>query len=99
MKIICNETGKTYTLTMTTWTGSDWDGPDESLDTILDDSFRWDDTAEAYYMDGHMEDLERYLQDWENYDTESDADIWDADEREARREEFPRCYDLEEIKG
>ena len=47
MKIICNETGKTYTLTMTTWTGSDWNGPDESLDTILDDSFLWDDTAEA----------------------------------------------------
>ena len=50
-------------------------------------------------MDGYMEDLERYMKDWENYDTESDADNWDADEREARREEFPRCYDLEEIKG
>ena len=50
-------------------------------------------------MAGHLEDLERYLKDWENYDPASDADIWDADEREARRKEFPRCYDLEEIKG
>lgn len=99
MKIICNESGKTYALTMTTWNETDWNGPDKFLDTILDDSFHWDDMAEAYYMDGHMEDLERYLEDWENYDTDLDADIWDANEREALREECPRYYTLKEIKG
>ena len=48
MKIVINETGKFYWLAMTTWTGSDWNGPDESVDTFSgDESFKWDEDGDA----------------------------------------------------
>lgn len=96
MKIIVNETGKSYELTMTTWDG-DWNGPDESEEIVLDDSFHWDDEAEAYRMDGSLDDLEKYLKEWENYETETDLGTCDDDRLAQLKEDHPRYYSLEEI--
>lgn len=96
MKIIINETGKAYDLTMQEWTGSDW-GPDMARDIIIDSSFAWDEDAEAWRMDGHEDNLTGYLQDWEQYNTDADRDAYDEDERAKLRDERPRSYDLDEI--
>lgn len=96
MKIIINETGKRYNLTMQEWTGSDW-GPDMARDIIIDSSFAWDEDAEAWRMDGHEDNLTDYLQDWEQYNTEADRDAYDEDERAKLRDERPRSYDLDMI--
>lgn len=96
MKIIINETGKAYNLTMREWTGSDW-GPDMAQDIIIDSSFAWDDAAEAWRMDGHEDNLQDYLQDWEQYNTDADRDAYDEDERARLRDERPRSYDLDEV--
>lgn len=96
MEIIINETGKRYNLTMQEWTSSDW-GPDMAQDIIIDSSFAWDDAAEAWRMDGHEDNLQDYLQDWEQYNTDADRDAYDEDERARLRDERPRSYDLSEI--
>ena len=96
MEIIINETGKRYNLTMQEWTGSDW-GPDMAQDVIIDSSYHWDDTAEAWRMDGHEDNLTDYLHDWEQYNTDADRDAYDEDERARLRDERPRSYDLSEI--
>ena len=96
MEIIINETSKRYNLTMQEWTGSDW-GPDMAQDVIIDSSYHWDDTAEAWRMDGHEDNLRDYLQDWEQYNTEADRDAYDEDERARLRNERPRSYDLDVI--
>ena len=96
MKIIINETGKRYNLTMQEWTGSDW-GPDMAQDIIIDSSYHWDDDAEAWRMDGHEDNLTDYLHDWEQYNTEADRDAYDEDERAQLRDERPRIYDLDVI--
>lgn len=96
MEIIISETGKRYNLIMQEWTGSDW-GPDMAQDIIIDSSFAWDDAAEAWRMDGHEDNLQDYLQDWEQYNTDADRDAYDEDERARLRDERPRSYDLDEI--
>lgn len=98
MKIVINETGKFYWLAMTTWTGSDWNGPDESVDTFSgDESFKWDEDADAYRVEGTLKSLEDFLKDWENYETDADAEAHDKEELEQLREDYPRYYDLSEI--
>ena len=96
MEIIINETGKRYNLTMQEWTGSDW-GPDMAQDIIIDSSFAWDEDAEAWRMDGQEDNLTDYLRDWEQYETETDLDAYDEDERAKLRDERPRSYDLDVI--
>ena len=95
-KIIINKTGKAYDLTMQEWTGSDW-GPDMAQDIIIDSSYHWDDDAEAWRMDGREDNLTDYLHDWEQYETETDIDAYDEDERQYLRDERPRSYELDEI--
>ena len=96
MEIIINETGKRYNLTMQEWTGSDW-GPNMAQDIIIDGSDHWDEDAEAWRMDCHEGNLTDYLHDWEQYETETDLDAYDEDERARLRDERPRSYDLDEI--
>ena len=96
MKIIINETGKAYNLTMQEWTGSDW-GMDMAEDIILDSSFAWDEDCQTYRMGGNLDNLTDYLHDWEQYNTEADRDAYDEDERERLRNDRPRSYDLNEI--
>lgn len=96
MKLISNKTGKAYNLTMQEWTGSDW-SQDMAEDIIIDSSFAWDDEAEAWRMTGSIESLEDYLHDWEQYETETDIDAYDEDERSLLRDERPRSYALDEI--
>ena len=96
MKIIINETGKAYDLTMQEWTGSDW-SQDMAQDIIIDSSFAWDEDAEAWRMDGQEDSMRDYLQDWEQYETEADRDAYDEDERAKLRDERPRSYDLDVI--
>ena len=96
MEIIINETGKRYNLIMQEWTGSDW-GPNMAQDVIIDSSDHWDDDAEAWRMDGQEDNLRDYLRDWEQYETETDLDAYDEDERDRLRDERPRNYDLDVI--
>ena len=96
MKIIISETGKQYHLTMQEWTGNDW-SPDMAEEIIIDSSFTWDDEVEMYRMDGHEDSLTAYLRDWESYETETDLDVYDEDERDRLRDERPRSYDLDVI--
>ena len=94
MKIIIKE--KTYTLRMTSWDGSDW--IEENVeDIILDFSYRWDEDAEAWRMEGDVNNLEDYLRDWTDYNTDADRDAYDDETRESLKEEYPRDYNLEEI--
>lgn len=96
MEIIINETGKHYSLTMREWTGSDW-GPDMAHDIIIDSSFTWDEAAEVWRMDGNENNLQDYLQDWIQYNTDADRDAYDEDERARLLDDRPRSYDLDEI--
>ena len=96
MEIIINETGKRYNLTMQEWTGSDW-GPNMAQDIIIDSSYHWDDDAEAWRMDGSLDNLTDYLHDWEQYNAEADCDAYDEDERAKLRDERPRSYEIDEI--
>ena len=98
MKTIINKTGKAYNLTMREWTGSDW-GPDMAEDVIIDSSYHWDDGAEAWRIDGSLDNLTDYLRDWEQYNIEADRDAYDADKRQQLRDERPRSYDLSEHGG
>lgn len=96
MKIIINETGKRYHLTMQEWTGSDW-SPDIAEEIIIDSSFTWDDEDEAWRMYGQEDSLRDYLRNWEEYETEIDLDAYDEDGRAILRDERPRSYDLDVI--
>lgn len=96
MKIISNKTGKAYNLTMQEWTGSDW-SQDIAEDVIIDSSFAWDEDCQAYRMEGSLDNLTDYLHDWEQYETETDIDAYDEDERSLLRDERPRSYALDEI--
>lgn len=96
MKIIVNKTGKAYNLTMQEWTGSNW-SQDMAEDIIIDNSFWRDDEAEAWRMTGNIADLEDYLHDWEQYETETDINAYDEGERQLLRDEHPRSYELDEI--
>lgn len=96
MKLIINKTGKAYNLTMQEWTGSDW-SQDIAEDVIIDSSFAWDEDCQAYRMDGSLDNLTDYLHDWEQYETETDIDAYDADKRQQLREERPRSYEIDEI--
>lgn len=96
MKIIINDTGKTYNLTMQKWTGNDW-SQDMAEDIIIDSSFSYDHDAEAWRTSSRPQDVKGYLHDWEQYETEADIDAYDEDERQRLRDEHPRSYELDEI--
>ena len=38
------------------------------------------------------------MKDWENYETDADAEAHDKEELEQLREDYPRYYDLSEDK-
>lgn len=94
MKIITNE--KDYTLSMSTWDGSGWTS-ENAEDIVLDSSYSWDEEAEAWRMEGDLKNLEDYLRDWTDYNTDADRDAYDEETRENLKEEYPRCYELEEM--
>lgn len=98
MKIIINATGKAYNLEMRAWTGADW-SVDVAEEAIIDGSFSPDWEAEAWRMEGTIEDLVGYLSDWESYDTESDLTYYNdrGIGLDQMRENHPRYYSLEEI--
>lgn len=96
MTIIINANGKAYNLRMRVWTGDNW-SEDMSEAIIIDNSFAWDDDAEAWRMSGQLDNLTSFLQDWEHYSTEADIDAYDDEERALRCDEHPRYYELDEI--
>ena len=96
MKIIINETGNAYNLTMQEWANNGW-SQDIAGEIIIDNSYHWDNDVVAWYMDGGLDNLIDYLQDWEQYNTDVDRDAYDVDERTKLRDNRPRNYNLHEI--
>ena len=95
MKILIKNTNKIYNLVMKVWLDHIW-SEDMSEDIILDNSFKWNDDADAYEMVNSLDNLKNYLKDWEHFDTEDDRSFYDEETRKRFSDEKIRYYELEE---
>lgn len=96
MLIRTKEDGHLYRLTMRLWEGNKYT-PDHAEDLIIDDSFKWNREDEAWQVEGSIDNIQDWLEDWINYYTEYDLTEHDSDELKALREEAKRTYELSRI--